>query len=136
MTATNNKVTLKVKKKLVKKPGSSIRKVAKAVEVCRESVRRILHNNLNVKPYHKYRVQKMKKEHKTKRVEFAQYCLNEYGEDVSAYSVWSRLVKSDFSAYIRVTGTHNSKNNVVWCNSGMMLENCLSSLKRNSLMEK
>ena len=59
----------------------------------------------------------MKKEHKTKRVEFAQYCLNKYGEHVSAYSVWSRLVNSDFNAYIRVTGTHNSKNNVIWCNS-------------------
>jgi len=116
-TATNKKVTLKVKKKLVKKPGSSIREVAKAVGVGRESVRRILHYNLNVKPYHMYRVQKMKKEHKTKRVEFAQYCLNEYGEHVTAYSVWSRLVNSDFSAYIRITGTHNSKNNVIWCNS-------------------
>ena len=32
-TATNKKVTLKVKNKLVKKEGSSIRKVAKAVGV-------------------------------------------------------------------------------------------------------
>ena len=53
-TATNNKVTLKVKKKLVKKPVSSIRKVAKAVGGGNESVRSILHYNLNAK----YRVQK------------------------------------------------------------------------------
>ena len=72
-TATNNKVSLKVKKRLVKKPGTSIRKFAKAVGVGKESVCRILQNNLNVKPYHKHSNQKMKKEHKTWRVEFAKF---------------------------------------------------------------
>lgn len=77
--ATNRKVTLQVKKRMVKNPGTSLRKVAKAVGVGTESVRRILRTNLGVKPYLKCRVQKMKKEHKIKRVEFAQYCLKEYG---------------------------------------------------------
>ena len=117
VTATNKKVTLKVKKKLLKKGGSSIRKVAKAVGVSYGSVHNILHKNLNLKPYHKYCVQKMRKEHKTKRVEFAQYCLDTYGTEVSHYSTWSRLINSDFSAYIRITGSHNSKNDVIWCES-------------------
>lgn len=67
------KFLLKVKKRLVKKPGTSIRKFAKGAGVGKESVRKILHHNLNVKPYHKYSVQKMKKEHKTRRVDFAQF---------------------------------------------------------------
>ena len=56
----------------MKKSGLSIRKVAKAVGVSYGSVNNILHTNHNLKPYHKYRVQKMRKEYKTKRVEFAQ----------------------------------------------------------------
>ena len=59
----------------------------------------------------------MKKEHKIKRVEITQHCLNKYGEHVTAYSVLSRIVNLEFSAYIRVTGTYNSENNVIWCNS-------------------
>ena len=59
----------------------------------------------------------MRKEYKTKRVEFAQYCLDTYGTEVSYYSTWSRLINSDFSAYIRNTGSHNTKTDVIWCES-------------------
>ena len=110
----------------MEKVGSSIRKVAKAVNISYGSVHNILHKNLGVKAYHKYRVQKMTKAHKVKRVEFPKYCLEKYGTEVSHYSTWSRLINSDFSAYIRITGSHNSKNNVIWADSrkdgGEMLE--------------
>ena len=91
--------------------GSSIRK---AVNISYDSVHNILHKNLGVKAYHKYFVQKMTKEHKVKCVESAKYCLEKYGIEVSHYSNWSRFINSDFSAYIRITGSHNSKNNVIW----------------------
>ena len=47
-------------------------------------------------------------------VEFAQYCLENYEDGTGAYSTWSRLLNTEFSAYMRITGSHNSKNNVVW----------------------
>ena len=56
VTAINKKVSLKVKEKLLKKGGSNIRKVAKAVGVSYGSVHNILHKNLDLKPYNKYRV--------------------------------------------------------------------------------
>ena len=59
----------------------------------------------------------MKNEHKTKHVEFTQYCLDEYGKNIRQYFVWSRLVYLDFSAYILITGTHSSENNVMRCES-------------------
>ena len=71
LTATNKRVTLKVKNRPVEKLGSSIRKVAKAVNISYGSVHNILHKNLDVKAYQKYLVQKMIKEHKVTRVEFA-----------------------------------------------------------------
>ena len=55
----------------MEKLGSSIRKVAKAVNISYGSVHNILHKNLDVKAYQKYLVQKMIKEHKVTRVEFA-----------------------------------------------------------------
>ena len=58
-----------MKKKMVKNSGMSVRKVAKAVGVSYGSVRNILHNNLQVKPYHKYRVQKLSKEQKNQGVQ-------------------------------------------------------------------
>mgnify|MGYP001160223401 FL=1 len=100
---TNKRVTLKVKKKLVKKPNSSLRKVAKAVGISCTSFLYIFTKNLGCKPYHKYTVQKMSKDHKKRRVSFAEYCLEEYGESTGPYSVQSRVVNSDFNAYIRIT---------------------------------
>ena len=126
VTATTNTNTEKVKQKMVKVPGASLRKVSKALKISYGSVSNILHKKIGVKAYHKYRVQKMSKEHKAKRIAFAHYWLKNYGDAVTQYSILSRLVNSDFSAYIRISGTHNSKNNVIWSksreNGGELLE--------------
>ena len=112
--ATSPKVTKKVGKKLIKSPNSSIRKVSKAVGISYGSVRNIIKNKLNCKAYHKRKVQKMTKQHKSDRVDCAKWLLEDYGTDLGAYSKWSRLANSDFSAIIRVTGSVNTKNDVIW----------------------
>lgn len=107
----------KVKEMLEKKGGASLRKVANKLGMSHETCRTIARKSLNLKPLHKHKVQKMTKEHKSRRVDFAKWLLETYSVDFGAYSKWSRLVNSDFSAIIRVSGVVNTKNDVIWAKS-------------------
>lgn len=103
-TACSPKNVKKVRRKLEKKDGSSLRKVSRAVGISHESCRKIARKFLHLKPYHKRKVQKLSKKQKAKTVEFVKWLLEGFGDNVGAYSKWSRLVNSDFSAIIRVSG--------------------------------
>lgn len=49
-----------------------------------------------------------------------------YSVNFGAYSKWSRLVNSDFSAIIRVSGVVNTNNDIIWAkftnDGGTLLE--------------
>ena len=51
------------------------------------------------------------------RLVFGHYGLNTYGVDVSRNSTWGRLVNTDFSAGIKLTGSVNPRHDRVWAES-------------------
>ena len=65
-----------------------------------------------LKPLHKRKVQAMKPEHKVRRVQFATWALREYGRQVHGNTVWGRIINTDFSAMVKMSGNINTKNYV------------------------
>ena len=48
---------------------------------------------------------------------YSHYGLNTYGADVRPQGTWNRLVNTDFSAGIKLTGSLNSRHDRVWAES-------------------
>ena len=106
----------RIRKLSINKKRRSTRKVAAMVGVSKRTVSNVLKRD-GAKPYHRRRVQAMKPEHMVRRVQFATWTLAEYGQITNGNSICGRLVNTDFSAMVRLNGTLNTKNNIIWSHS-------------------
>ena len=101
------------------------RTAAAQYNVSQTSVLKVLKKS-GLKSYSARPVQKLDGRQKMNRLVFSHYGLNTYGVDVGPQSVWARLVNTDFSAGIKLTGTPNSRHDRVWAESeeaaGSLLE--------------
>ena len=79
-----------------------------------------------LKSYAATRMQKMNGRQKMNRLVFSHSALNTYGADIRPQGTWPRLVNTDFSAGIKLTGSLNSRHDRVWAESeeaaGALLE--------------
>lgn len=92
------------------------RKVAAMVGVSQGTVINYLKKS-GAKAYHRRKVQAMSEEHKEKRVQFARWALEEYGQVVNGNTTWGRLINTDFSAMVKKNGNLNTKNDIIWSKS-------------------
>lgn len=113
---TSVKIKLKVKKMAMNKKGASLRKISAQTGLSFKTVGNLLHK-MKLKPYHKYKTQKLSPTHKEARVKSAKKLLEMYGRDVRPGRRWARIVNTDFSAKIKLTPTRNSKNDIIWSTS-------------------
>ena len=116
LNATPRDTVNRVKRLCKNKKRRSIRKVGAIVGLSNTTTWRVL-RKAGLKPLHKRKVQAMKPEHKVRRVQFATWALREYVRQVHGNTVWGRIINTDFSAMVKMSGNLNTKNDVVWSKS-------------------
>lgn len=80
----------------------------------RSTVGRVI-KEIGLKPYKRYRKQKLTAIHKENRVKTAKLWINKFGlTPKNRNFIWNKLICTDFSAYLRVTMPHNVKNSIVY----------------------
>ena len=92
------------------------RKAAAQCEVSQTTVRRVL-KGAGLKSYSAKPVQKMNGRQQMNRLVFGHHGLNTYGVDVDRQSTYGRLINTDFSAGIKLTGSVNPRHDRVWAQS-------------------
>ena len=101
------------------------RKAAAQCDVSKSTAHRVL-KEAGLKSYSAKPQQKMNNRQQMNRLVFGHYGLNTYGVDVSRQSTYGRLVNTDFSAGIKLTGSVNPRHDRVWAQSedqaGALLE--------------
>ena len=83
----SGRLVTKIKRLSLNKNRRGARKVAAMVGVSDRTVRRTL-MKAGARPYHKRKVHAMTAEHKTKRVAFASWALQQYGLRVNGNKMW------------------------------------------------
>ena len=96
--------------------GSS-RKAAAQYNVSQTTVLRVLKSYGGLKSYGACPQQKMDGRQKMNRLVFGHYGLNTYGVDLGPQGTWARVVNTDFSASIKLTGSVNPRLDRVWAES-------------------
>ena len=107
-TARTKRAMQEVKNRLKQKKSVSARKLALELEISERSVRRILKEDLNLKPYKKIVQPKLTDIHKAKRVQFANWIRNNFRKEDTM-----RILFSDEKMF-DIDGIYNTKNDRVW----------------------
>ena len=110
------RVKARAKKLMMNKTHRSLRSVAATIGIHHTSVRNIM-KSCNAKAYHKCKEQKMTDKHKASRVKFSKELLGLWGDKITGFSKFKRLINTDFSAKIKLHPSRNSKNDIVWSGS-------------------
>ena len=101
------------------------RKAAAQCNVSQSTAQRVL-KEAGLKSFSAQPHQKMNNRQQMNRLVFGHYGLNTFGVDVSRQSTYGRLVNTDFSAGIKLTGSVNPRHDRVWAESedqaGALLE--------------
>ena len=92
------------------------RKAVAQCDVSQTTVIRVL-KEAGLKSYSAKPVQKLNGRQQMSRLVSSHDFLNTYGMDVSRQSTWGRLVNTDFSAGIKLTGSVNPRHDRVWAQS-------------------
>ena len=107
-TARTKGAIQKVKNRLKRKKSVSARKLALELEISERSVRRILKEDLNLKPYKKIVQPKLTDIHKAKRVQFANWIRNNFRKEDTM-----RILFSDEKMF-DIDGIYNTQHDRVW----------------------
>ena len=102
----------RIKRLALNRKRRSTRKVAAMVGVSQSTVKNYL-KKCGARAYHRRKVQAMSEEQKVKRVQFARWALEEYGQVVNGNTTWGRLINTDFSAMVKKNGNLNTKNDII-----------------------
>ena len=110
-TARTKANILKVKTRLERKKRISTRKLAAQMKISRRSIQRILKQDLGYFPYKKIKEPRLTELHKTKRVKFANWVLNNYTKDKINWWLFSD------EKFFDLDGVYNVQNDRIWAPS-------------------
>jgi len=112
-------IQLAIKKRMHLKSNISCRKIAasfkkRGVRISKTSINNCT-RRLGLRPFRRYKQQKLKDVHKIKRLKTAKLWVKKFGiKPTTQRYIFSKMINTDFSAYIRCVRSHNSKNDVVY----------------------
>ena len=110
-TIRTKKLIRKVSKRLVSKGRQSARRLAKSFAVSRETMRRIIKNDLRLRPYRMTTRPKLTEDHKRRRVSFAYWVRRELKKEDHR-----QILFSD-EKYFSVEGVFNRQNDRIYASS-------------------